>query len=702
MRRISLEQLALAAFVGSALVAFARSYESPVSWALFVPCLISLFWRIRHLPPRLAAFTRYVAWAFVAGAAVVSLFLQSYPILSAETARLPTLALGYGLAVFCVLFLLGTPVWSPASTLIPAALGAWVVSAFKYEAHLGWVIAWAGGATFVYLALESRKEESQAQTADDEWRPSSRLVLAALGVSLIAVTIIRLLPWAQVRITQAAVRLYVALPTQYSSLSGDSRLGDLEQLKLSKKTVMRVWTSQPQKLRGRVFTQFDGQAWHSHEPATNELPPVPASFSSSPALGEWLKAIPGTAFMIPAESAEPSEMAEDIRTKIVQEVFNNGMLVAPGGILLVRLPAQQLRMDALGDLNPSSPAPIRIYGVVSRREDNVAMAESAGPGMIRDCLRLPPDTDPRLREIARQLAEGARAPEDRLHRTVNYVQNACHYSLTVGKFHSRQPVAEFLFEKKQGYCEYFASAAALLLRLEGVPSRYVTGFNIQEGNFQGGHYLVRESDAHAWIEVYLAGQGWVEADPTPGEEYAALHADLDRGWLEAAIEWLAGEFAELSIRLSAPDWLASFHWLWRGFKALLRVVFGTKTGLVLILLAGLAALSVKIRRRKRSLALEGAREALHDAPDAASVELADLMRRLDGVWARQGFARPASRAPLEHLVGIPPEKMTADLGETSRKVVDCFYRSFFGGTPIVPAELAELKRVLASGRRESR
>jgi hypothetical protein len=563
-------------------------------------------------------------------------------------------------------------------------------------------MALAGAAALVYLALGSRREEIQGPTPDDGWKPGLRLVLAALGVCLVAIAIIRVLPWAQIRLTQAAVHLYGTPANYYSTFSTASPLGDLEQLKLSTKTVMRVWTSQPQKLRGRVFTQFDGQVWHTSTYAAKMLPPAPSNFSSSPGLGEWLHAIPGTAFMMPAERAELSEKAGDVRTKIVQEVFNNGMLVAPGGILLVRLPASQLRMDAFGDLHPSFLDPIRIYGVVSRRKDDIALAETSGPEMIQNCLSLPADTDPRLKEVARQLAEGAPTPEDRLQRTVNYVQNACHYSLIVGKFHSRQPVAEFLFEKKQGYCEYFASAAALLLRLEGVPSRYVTGFNIQEGNFQGGHYLVREADAHAWIEVYLEGKGWEEADPTPEAEYVALHADLNRGWWETAAEWLAGEFVELSIRLSAPDWLASFHWLWHGFKALLRITFGTKIGLVLILLAALAILSARIKKRKRSLSWEGAPKIPHDALDARSAELAELMRRLDSVWARQGFARPASRPPLEHLRSLPPEKMTAGLSETSRKIVDCFYRSFFGRAPIVPAELRELKQVLESVRRKTR
>src|SRR5205814_8379510 len=116
-------------------------------------------------------------------------------------------------------------------------------------------------------------------------------------------------------------------------------------------------------------------------------------------------------------------------------------------------------------------------------------------------------------------------------------------SLQVGKFATRQPVAEFVFDKKRGYCEYFASAAAVLLRLQGVPARYVTGFSMDAAARVGGHYVVRESDAHAWIEAWIPGRGWVEADPTPAGDYAAVHGDAASGF-ERVVEWIKGRWEE--------------------------------------------------------------------------------------------------------------------------------------------------------------
>ena len=184
----------------------------------------------------------------------------------------------------------------------------------------------------------------------------------------------------------------------------------------------------------------------------------------------------------------------------------------PGQTLLLRIRATSLETDEEGELLPPLASGNEIYGLINRRHDEVIEPGIASPQLLKECLGVPKDTDARLRELAAKLAHGAATPDECIHRTFAYLAGECHYSLEVGTFHSRQPVAEFLFEKKRGYCQYFASAAALLLRLEGVPCRYVTGFNVQEDNRQGDHYVVREMDAHAWIEAYDPRRGWLELD----------------------------------------------------------------------------------------------------------------------------------------------------------------------------------------------
>jgi hypothetical protein len=87
------------------------------------------------------------------------------------------------------------------------------------------------------------------------------------------------------------------------------------------------------------------------------------------------------------------------------------------------------------------------------------------------------------------------------------------------------PADEFLFETRRGFCEHYASSFAVLMRLAGIPSRIVIGYLGGELNRVGGYQMVRQSDAHAWVEVLIQGRGWVRVDPT-----AAVHPSrVDNG-----------------------------------------------------------------------------------------------------------------------------------------------------------------------------
>jgi transglutaminase-like putative cysteine protease len=87
---------------------------------------------------------------------------------------------------------------------------------------------------------------------------------------------------------------------------------------------------------------------------------------------------------------------------------------------------------------------------------------------------------------------------------------------------------EFLFQTRKGFCEHYASAFTLVMRAAGIPARVVTGYQGGEMNPIGGYLLVRQSDAHAWSEVWIDGRGWVRVDPT-----AAVARRVERGLIGA-------------------------------------------------------------------------------------------------------------------------------------------------------------------------
>ena len=288
-RRSVPEQLILVVLVCASVSAFGFSYKTP-AWFLLPPCMISLLWRIKRLPPGLRGWARYGAWVWLGGTVVLGLIFMAYPVLSQQTATRLSLFAGYGLASFSALFLLGTLVWPPASTLFPVTLGTLVVACFNPAGRFSGSLVVAGTAVFAYLALSNWESATPKRPALGQL---IRLAFSAFGIFLVASAIIRLLPWAQGRVEQATFGFFSPQAVHYSGLSFQSRLGDLKQLKLSKKVVMRVWSSRPQKLRGRVFTQFDGQTWRARRYASIRLMPAPLSFPVSESMSEWLNTMPG-------------------------------------------------------------------------------------------------------------------------------------------------------------------------------------------------------------------------------------------------------------------------------------------------------------------------------------------------------------------------------------------------------------------------
>ncbi len=123
--------------------------------------------------------------------------------------------------------------------------------------------------------------------------------------------------------------------------------------------------------------------------------------------------------------------------------------------------------------------------------------------------------NPRTREMARSLRERY-AEDDALIRATlqHFTREPFVYTLRPPALTSASPSDEFLFETRRGFCEHYASSFALLMRYAGIPSRVVTGYQGGERNPLTGHFTVRQSDAHAWTEVWLPQRGWTRIDPT--------------------------------------------------------------------------------------------------------------------------------------------------------------------------------------------
>jgi hypothetical protein len=230
------------------------------------------------------------------------------------------------------------------------------------------------------------------------------------------------------------------------------------------------------------------------------------------------------------------------------------------------------------------------------------------------------------------------------------------------------PLSTFLFARKKGHCEYFASAMAVMLRTLGIPSRVVTGFLGGVYNPMTGWQVVRASDAHSWVEAWLPRRGWVTFDPTPADPAppsaslwgrAGLVLDAaDQFWQD----WVVGYDFEHQITLAArmQESGRNFHFPWFG-DAVAQMETGVRAArayvvevLAVFALAALAILygPTLLRKLRADLRVRRAQRGDAQASDATL-----LYERMLRVLERRGLQKPPWLTPAEFAHVLPASEL---------------------------------------------
>ena len=289
-----------------------------------------------------------------------------------------------------------------------------------------------------------------------------------------------------------------------------------------------------------------------------------------------------------------------------------------------------------------------------------------------------PGLDPRVTELARRVASGAAAPLEQAGRIETYLRTKYAYTLELPKEPPADPVAHFLFVRGRGHCEYFASAMALMLRATGIPSRLATGFQSGTPNPLTGWYLVRGTDAHAWVEAYFAGHGWVTFDPTPPNPEASaqslfgrlrLYMDaLEITWQDWVVTYDLERQVFLADRLGQSTRALSLRWIegWDelsdGFKAAARTwlppAAACFTGVAMT-----AALAALFGPRLLAWWSTRRRVAKLKRGEAQASDATLLYQRMLELLHRQGMQKPAWMTPGEFVEALPapaPRQLVAE------------------------------------------
>ena len=504
-------------------------------------------------------------------------------------------------------------------------------------------------------------------------------------------------------------------PVLMTGFSDNVELGQIGEIKKSDALVMRVRTGKPLPLervrwRGIALTRFDGRRWSS-------VPQQPIILPSGP--DGWIN-VPD------ASTSSRQRFLLLSYTVLLESVATDAIFVQP-------------RVVALRGRFSGYNAPNRNYLVQSRdsslfnpfhsytqvQYEGRSLIPLASPAELRAAprdyadeilstyLQLPP-LDPRIPALARQITSAAETPYDQAAAIEAYLRSHYGYTLDLREDPGADPLAHFLFVRRAGHCEYFASAMTVMLRSLGVPTRYVNGFLPGEYNDLGGDYIVRASDAHSWVEVYFPGYGWLSFDPTPPSDDSsrAWYARLGDYWDWFTLTWnewiINYDFAHQinlaqRFRGATRNWTAGAH----GYLDALhrRVTNRLKSWQARIIATRLASAFALVAAAGIALILLGSRFfwplvtwwKLRTSPvGAPDPQLATLLyQQMLALLGRRGWQKRAGQTPLEFAAAVSAPGVAAPVGEFTR----LYLVVRFGAAP---CEAASMQRLLTEVRARMR
>ena len=416
--------------------------------------------------------------------------------------------------------------------------------------------------------------------------------------------------------------------------------------RLGDQPVMYVRTGAPAYWRGLVFDTYKGGIWtaSNHEYATLQpyipprlLPPAPRNN-----LGTFVQVF-----------------------RIVRAL--PGVITAAYPIQSLYAPVSSLREDAYGTFRtPDLLRPGQTYSVVSYLP-NLSPEELRQDPYVFN----PPDGDPayldhsslsvRAQALAMRVTRDHSSNEyDLVMALTSYLQQNFGYTQQLGHVPpGRDPVDWFLFDVKKGYCEQFATAEVLMLRSLGVPARLATGYSTGDYNPVLDQSIVREHDAHAWVEVWFPNHGWVPVDPSPG--FSALAAT------QFPSRWAASGIARLIPHLTIGGPVAAL-----GSLGLLAAI---PPAVAIAVIVTFLWAWMRTRRRRR-----GGRQ-----PSPGESE---LLRLYDRLQRRLGRRRAPPETPLEYMRHTVPLLLLEE-------VTDAVNEGVYAGRWPDRARVRELERRLS-------
>jgi len=487
------------------------------------------------------------------------------------------------------------------------------------------------------------------------WRLTALTLFVTFGILALTAGLFFMLP----RTAGAALERLVSRRIILPGFSNQVNLGQIGQIKNRSRAVMHVGLSSREagaaaKWRGAALSEFDGRRWFNPPEADTML-----RLNDGQVTLSRREERPGLVYYFVEMSG----------------VDTDALFIAGAPHVLEMRPRSLFR--TIDDNYRLHTAPVQgfRYGVYSFLDDRGVWRRSGASleeKLVRRYLQLP-RLDPRVAELARTMTAGAASDEQRARAIENRLRRDYAYTLQLPSRESADPLANFLFIRRKGHCEYFASAMTVMLRTLGIPARLVNGFQSGTWNPYTEMYVIRESDAHSWVEAWMPGRGWTVFDPTPPDpdrgavtlwSQLALYLDAaETFWQEWVLGYDPGQQAKLADKAQRSGRLFGHHWMERAMATVGRWRAAATAAVKRYGMPALASLAAALlawrlfpilwRRANMHRRVRRVRRGQARADDATL-----LYARMLEVLARRGYQKPAWFTAGEFAATLPPDLAT--------------------------------------------
>ena len=425
------------------------------------------------------------------------------------------------------------------------------------------------------------------------------------------------------------------------------------------------------KWRGVALSHFDGRSWSNNRDERPLFPRLDGLFVLPPRAGGHSSSPRPIHYRVVMEPVGMNVFFLAATPESLEGNYGHVAIDDGGGVFNLDPEHPVNRYQATSDIAQTSASSLRRAG------------QAYPPEVLSRYLGLPA-LDSRIPELARKITASADNDYDRAAALETYLRTHFGYSLQLSRTVPHDPLANFLFERRQGHCEYFASSMAVMLRILGIPSRVVNGFRTGEFNDLTSQYVVRASNAHSWVEAYFPGHGWVAFDPTPGASIAAttgwsrisMYADaMASFWREWIVNYDVVHQQALAVSAGSRSrywFLVLRRWWHRQYELLMAAArrSGTEVagsplrwGLGGILTAALLLLAFRLPRLL--LALEKFKLAAR--PERSPRRAATMWyERMTESVARRGWRKSPTQTPDEFVARIDDARVRQRVAEFTR------------------------------------